>query len=426
MVRMGSAGSRPPGVAGLRMGLGGNLRVRLRAGLYNGLHAGLHFGLRFAQNLGLRRVLRTGLGAAAGLCLALGVQAQSPATTPRIAFPYYTAEQVLTGLYTWQLPPRARAFEQAAQALVQTAPAHCQGRADLPALRAQWRQTLLHWQALATPAVGPLVQRRSQRQIDFWPARPNLIDKALKNAPRSLADMARVGTPAKGFAGLEYLLATADAAGLRSGAEPDRCAYAVLVAQGIAAEARALRAEFDTLAQREWLVDEEDPDAEARLAQTRAAFAEWVNQWLGGLERLRWLQMEQPVVKARTASKAPVFARRDWADNLAEWRAQWESLRAQALLADPRAVPPRPGEDFVPIEALLYGKGQMQLAARWRQAVTATDAAMGALYARGAAANDAAAFEAATRRLKDLTVLYQQEVAAALDVPLGFSDADGD
>jgi predicted lipoprotein len=357
--------------------------------------------------------------AVAGLCVLGFASAQ---TAPRIAFPYYTAEQVLTGLYTYHLPPRARAFEVSAQALVQATQAHCQGRTGKDELQAQWQQTLLRWQALATPAVGPLVQRRSQRQIDFWPVRPNLIDKALKSAPRSLGDMARVGTPAKGFAGLEYLLAESPANGLQGEANKSRCVYAVLVAQGIAVEASAMRADFDALAQRDWQVEEEAADAEARLAQTRAAFAEWVNQWLGGLERLRWLQMEQPLVKAQTAGKPPVFPRQDWADNLADWRAQWQSLRAQALLADPQAAPPVPGQALVPIEALLYGKGQVQLAARWRQAITAADAALGKL---GASYNGAE-LEGATRQLKELTVLYQQQVAAALDVPLGFSDADGD
>jgi hypothetical protein len=132
--------------------------------------------------------------------------------------------------------------------------------------------------------------------------------------------------------------------------------------------------------------------------------------------------MEQPLVKAQTAGKPPVFPRQDWADNLADWRAQWASLRAQALLDDPRAVPPVPGQAFVPLEALLYGKGQVQLAARWRQAITAADAAMAGLGASYSGAD----LEAAARQLKELTVLYQQQVAAALDVPLGFSDADGD
>jgi hypothetical protein len=33
---------------------------------------------------------------------------------------------------------------------------------------------------------------------------------------------------------------------------------------------------------------------------------------------------------------------------------------------------------------------------------------------------------ATTQRMKALTVLHQNEVGAALDVPLGFSSADGD
>lgn len=384
-------------------------------------------GDRAAPGTSLARAGRA-LGLATGLFV-LGLAAAGSAsaqTAPRIAFPYYTAEQVLTGLYTHHLPPRARAFDEAAQALVQAAQAHCQGRVGKDELQTRWQQAMLRWDALATPAVGPLVQRRSQRQIDFGPVRPNLVDKALSGSPRSLSDMARVGAPAKGFAGFEYLLAESPQTGLQGDAQKGRCAYAVLVAQGISAEAAALRADFDALAQRTWQVDEEAVDAEARVAQTRVAFGEWVNQWLGGLERLRWLQIEQPLVKAETAGGSPAFPRRSWADNVADWRVQWDSLRTQALLADPQAAPPKPGEGLVPIEALLYGKGQMALAQRWRQTVLAADAAFAGLDVASPLPAAKAGMQTLTRRLKDVTVLYQQQVAAALDVPLGFSDADGD
>ena len=50
------------------------------------------------------------------------------------------------------------------------------------------------------------------------------------------------------------------------------------------------------------------------------------------------------------------------------------------------------------------------------------DAAMAALPARAGEKD----LMALSKTLKGVTTLYQTEVAAALDVPLGFSDADGD
>ena len=351
-----------------------------------------------------RRLTLAGLLALAALPTT-GLHAQ---TGGAVAFPFYSGEQALQGLYAHHIPPLARAFEADAQALVQTARQHCNGPAALPALHQAWRQALLSWSAVSAPALGPVIERRSQRQIDFWPPRPALLEKALKSAPQSLADMERIGTPAKGLPAMALLLAERPS--------PAHCSYLVLVAEGIAAEAAALRTGFDALAQRDWTQDED---------AARTAFAEWINQWLGGFERLRWAHIEQPVQRARTAGKGqpPAFARLASADNQAEWHAIWQALRAQARLTQERATqPPQPGQGLIPIEALLMGKGQIALAQRWAAAFDAADAAMAALPARAGEKD----LMALSKTLKGVTTLYQTEVAAALDVPLGFSDADGD
>ena len=86
------------------------------------------------------------------------------------------------------------------------------------------------------------------------------------------------------------------------------------------------------------------------------------------------------------------------------------------------AAPPQPGKALVPIEALLLGKGLKPLAQRWAQAVDRASADLAALTP-DASDDDLLAM---AQRMKAVTVLYQNEVAAALDVPLGFSSADGD
>lgn len=351
-----------------------------------------------------RRHTLAGLLAVAALPVT-GLHAQ---TGGALAFPYYRGEDALQGLYAQHLPPLARDFESQTKALTAAARQHCARPAAPAALKDAWRSALLSWQTLSSPALGPVIQRRSQRQIDFWPTRPALLAKALERAPKTLADMESIGTPAKGFPAMEQLLAVQPS--------PAHCPYLVLAAEGIQAEAVALRTGFDALAARDWTQDED---------AARAAFAEWINQWLGGLERLRWIHVEQPVQKARTAGKghAPEFARMATADNAAEWRAQWKALLAQARLsAAQRAQPPQPGQGLVPIEALLMGKGHIALAQRWGQALDRADAAIAALPAKSGETE----LMALSKTLKGVTTLFQAEVAAALDVPLGFSDADGD
>ncbi|ARU05005.1 hypothetical protein CCO03_10195 [Comamonas serinivorans] len=397
---------------------------------------------------------------AGGPALAQGAESATPDGAGDTPMPYYSASQVLGSLYGRHLPGRAAAFAQAAQTQEQALVRFCAGGhagagQAAEALRGPWRQALDAWLQLSTPSLGPLVVRRSLRQIDFTPIRPQLIERALQKAPQTPADMELVGTPAKGFGALDWLLA--------QGLQPatPACAFAAQVARAITAEASALQADLSATPAKAWdnpgtgEEGEADPDQAARAAQaTSEAMAEWVNQWLGALERLRWAQMDKPIQAAEGSGKPPALARQRLADNLADWQMQWQALKAQAVLTPAqRRTPPVPGQSLIPIEALLLSKGHIALAARWRQRVEAADAALHRLQSAGApdsrstgrkanqaarpSANPAAnqmgwtpplqrEVVAAAARLKVVTALYQAEVAPALDIPLGFSDADGD
>lgn len=401
----------------------------------------------------LAKLALTGVLAAPGL-------AQADAAP--VAMPVYSAEHALAGVYAYHLPPLSLAFQSQAHALVEATRRHCAALpsqsteyagllADWSALHAHWQRTMAAWEALSTPAVGPVLTRRSQRQIDFWPTRVELLDKALDKAPQTLSDMERVGTLAKGLPAFESLWAryrpvdpakaqVLDARGLSPGEKPKAavfvnapmppttCHYLMLVAQGVQAEGQGLGSELDKSAEVNW-TEQSERDTDV----TRAALVEWLNQWLGGVERLRWMHIEKPIKTVQTLGNhakgnQPPFARLGREANLVGWRAQWASLLAQSrLTASQRHQPPVPGHALVPIEALLLGKGHIALAQRWAQALDTVSA-------RLAAIPDVAPTRAADQRqllavasaLKAVTVLYQNEVTTALDIPLGFSDADGD
>lgn len=384
------------------------------------------------------------------------------ASETRVAYPFYTAEQALQGVYAHHLPPLSQRFAAQADALAAASQQHC---AALPTLHADfaaqqsawvslhrhWQQTMAAWEALSTPAIGPVLTRRSQRQIDFWPTRPELVGKGVAKAPQTLAEMEQIGNLAKGLPAMDLLLAqwqpksparvrTFDARGLKPGDKPAEvpltstpmpaatCQYLSLLSQGVQTEAHELSAELTRWAAKDWLVI-----SEVDLEATRAAFAEWLNQWLGGVERLRWMHIEKPIKAVQTLGNSlkgngPAFARRDRTANLAGWRAQWTSLRAQGQLdAAQRQTPPVPGRALVPIEALLLGKGHISLAHRWSQALNTVSTRLDALPAEALTrAADLRQLLAVSAALKTVTVLFQNEVASALDLALGFSDADGD
>ena len=179
---------------------------------------------------------------------------------------------------------------------------------SVPALeqaRDAWVKTALAWESLAAVSVGPLVERRSLRSIDFQPLRPDLLKRMMARQPRNLDDMQRVGTPAKGLPALEHLLWSAPV-------EPGTpgCTYAVLAAQEVHNEANALREAFNALA-----------SAPPEATDAGTAFAEFINQWLGGLERLRWPGLEKPLREAQTRGGKPSFARAASGQTVTAWRA---------------------------------------------------------------------------------------------------------
>jgi len=286
--------------------------------------------------------------------------------------------------------PRAADFARESAQLAPALQALCDAPAAEPALqqaRRQWLSTLASWERLSAVAIGPVLERRSQRQIDFTPTRPRLIEKAVKSAPASAAEMELIGTPAKGLPALEWLLWGQPA----RPASPE-CRYAVQVAAEIGREAEAL--------------------ARARFAPADAqvALSDLVNQWIGGLERLRWANMEMPARVAMTGGdkETPDFPRRASGSSAASWAAQWDALRGLA-------------SGSAGLESALRERGQGKIAAALAQAIRQADARM-----QGLAAGDTLSILAAAKELAALKRLVENEVAPALGVSIGFSDADGD
>lgn len=351
---------------------------------------------------------------AAALALLATTPAQAQEVEANMAIPFYNTAHAVQGLYGQWFSPQAKAAQASAQALSQALRAHCaapaapagSAAATLQTARQAYVQSSRQWSSLSAVALGPLVERRSARLVDFRPMRPALLKKAIQSAPADLAAMERIGAPAKGYPALENLLWTQPV-------EPQTpaCAYATLVSEEIGAEMGILRNGFAKLAAQDW---SEDGDA------TTEAMAEFINQWVGGLERLRWADMEKPLRSAGSAgSKPPAWEHLASGSTVEVWRAHWQGLRTLAVSVDRKV--PRPGVDIVPIESYLRGRGLNPLADRWLKAVNEADAGMRALTEPTAKAVDAA-----TKPLSRLKRLMEGEVAPALEVNIGFSDADGD
>ena len=322
-----------------------------------------------------------------------------------------TPAQYMQGLHQHWTAPRAAEFASGSTQLASAVQAWCDAPeiaapAALAEARARWLGTMVHWERLSAVTIGPLAERRSLRQIDFRPTRPGLIERAIQTAPIDAAAMERVGTPAKGLPALEWLLWKKPG----SPASP-MCRFAVQVALDIEREARMLESAFAQAAQRSW-----DDESAA------TAMSEVVNQWVTGLERLRWINMDRPLRAA--GREVPAFPRSESSSTAVSWAVQWQALRALAVSADGEA--PTPWTTLVSIESYLRAHALNQSADALIRATRRASVAMKKLESAPPVAPAAANVSAAAREIAALKQWAETELAPALGIRIGFSDADGD
>lgn len=343
-----------------------------------------------------------------------GALGQAQTVAPNVAVPFYTPGHFMQGAYRNWYAPQAADFAAKSAALPSAITTLCEAdKAAAPEklsqARRQWQATTAAWERLSGVQVGPLVQRRSARQIDFTPTRPELILRAIEAAPADSAAMERIGTPAKGLPALEWLLWSRPAA-----PQTPACRYAVQVGADIAREAAVLSREFGELAAKD-LSEEEQTSV--------PAMGELVNQWVGALERLRWANMDKPLQSILAGSlggrQAPAYPRSASGQTQASWAAQWQALRTLAVSQAPQA--PLPGAGLVPLETYLRGRGLNTVA---RQLVQSVDKANKTL--QPLSPGNQAGLRSAIGSLAELKKLAETQVAPALEVNIGFSDADGD
>ena len=153
-----------------------------------------------------------------------------PKHDPRVAAPFVNPSDFVKNGLQLHFLPAAQAFAASSVALREQL---AQGCAALPAARERWLAALLDWERLAAVAVGPLIERRSARTVDFWPTRPAMVNAAVATAPADIKALERVGAPAKGLPAIEYLL-------WQNQPDAAQCSYAGLLAQECATEGQSM------------------------------------------------------------------------------------------------------------------------------------------------------------------------------------------
>jgi len=326
--------------------------------------------------------------------------------------PVYSPGAFVQGLLRQHHVPVARQWATQARQLEDRihqlclAPPHRESVA-LQAARQAWTQTTLKWVQLSAVSIGPLIERRTARHIDFQPVRPALIDKAVKAPPADVRAMDTVGSPAKGLPALEWLLWQQPVQ-----AHHPACHYAELVAADLTIEATAVQHAFETLARQDWLDREQDASA---------LMGEVINQWLGAIEQLRWREIGKPLAST-PAGQLPAFSRSASGQSpVGFWLAQWHSIRTLAASASDTR-PPQDGTRLIAVNLYLMGRGHYLAAQALERSTLLADQQLQALRAEA----DTRAIQQAIQGLEQMQQRVQDQVAPALQISIGFSDSDGD
>jgi uncharacterized protein len=321
------------------------------------------------------------------------------AGTTAVVGPYLSARQRVLALLQDHYIPSALALQTSAAALLESL---SQPGTGWHTHQAFWISTMLNWERLAAVAVGPLVERRSARTIDFWPTRPAQIERILDAGTESLTavkQLESIGSTARGLPALEWLL-------WRRPANANTLHYANLLAQQVVDESSTLLDGYRSLAA-----------AQRSEEDAAALYGDWFGQAVGGLEQLRIKKMA-PETRGKDSS---VWVRGVSGQTAAAWQAQLQGLQV-FLVGSPALQTAHPDQPVAgSLQGLLLGNDNLQ-ASRQLQSLTHTALRAGAHAQPG----NAASLGTATQALTQLSQYLSGLADTVLNITMGFTDADGD
>lgn len=339
--------------------------------------------------------------------------AAKPVDRSDMLFPYYEVTEVLNSVATHHHAKDSAVLSDQLDALSVATAQYCKtgGKAqpaNMQQLQGQYAKAYLAWLELSAVVMGPMLDNNTVRQIDFRPLRLNLLERAIKKQPQGAQAMALIGSPAKGFPALEYLLTQND---FKSGTP--QCNYAHEVVLDIARTVAGLR--WQTSA-----TQANQDDAQALGAGMQLYF----NQLVGATHNLAWERMEKPLLKNKDEASANMAPAGHWPFSefqLTEkaWAAQWQGI--EHLLMVTGQTVPQANTQVIPLEAYLRGLGKIELADTLVTYSSAVAVAM-----RSNDITKPASVEQSVKALKVLKGFLENEVAKGLKVSIQFSSSDGD
>lgn len=347
---------------------------------------------------------------AAAICGPLQAADNHNAAAQRELFRHWATDTML---------PLTQDFAASAERLAAAARAFCSGQRELRDVQAAWRDAQSAWQLMEMLQLGPAIERRTQRQVNFWPFRPRLLEPLL--AETGAIDPERIetlGAAGKGLPALEYLLFPAHKAEAGPG---KHCNVVQALAEHVRVEAQGLAADWrepDGGFARQ-LAEAGQPAQGSPFASGDQALSDVVNLLIAGLDALKSRKVGKPLEKG--AGGAPQ-------ERVESWRAGTSLEHIRDNLRGFESVFFGSGAAGCGLDDYLAHIERPGLARVIRGELDAAQKALAAIRhpLQNAVVGQRKQVEQLHQSLARLQYLMETEVADALKVDLGFNTSDGD
>lgn len=295
---------------------------------------------------------------------------------------------------------------------------------DLDTMRSAWRATQAAWQPLEMLQIGPVIERRTQRQINAWPVRPRLLEPLLTGeAVPAPEQVDALGASAKGLPALEYLLFAPG----QSIAQQEKALTCARCA-ALQALSRHVKAEADGLAN-DWrapnggfarqLSEAGQHPQDGAFASADQALSDVANLLIAGLDAVKTRKLGKPLEKSGDEAAL---------ERIESWRAATSLEHIRDNLRGFEAAFFGIGKAGIGLDDYLAGIGRPVLPRLVREDLNRAQQALAAIRQPlpQALLNQRKQVQALHQALGQLQRRMEDDIADALKVDLGFNASDGD
>lgn len=287
--------------------------------------------------------------------------------------------------------------------------------------RSAWREARVAWSYTSAWGFGPLMDRRSLRQIDWSPVEPERIESMLVERPATSDDDVRnvLSSTQRGLGAIEYLLFDDAALPRLSEQSSPRCAYLTALGRVAASELGAVLHEWDVARETGPPYKDFLTGRSSSSMLTSAAVAEVVRTQVFLARAIMDMKLGGVLGIRGDPSDPSAFSDGPGQNALEEIRAELQGMRDVYVGANLDG-----SLGISHLVAPLSSEADQRMRGHFNDVLTAVAVVEGPL---GVAASDRPdQVQAVFDQMAELRRAINIEVVSLLGVAVGFSDADGD